>query len=149
VNLPCQLYFLMSRARQLARSTWPEAGLFVSDYDFCQDRLYACRRLSDADYRLYDEVATRVSPHIRRADVMIHLDADAAELISRIRRRGRAFEKAMDARFLDQMRRAYCPDELERAARRIIYIDTQSQDPRTPEALDRLATEIQQELDTN
>jgi deoxyadenosine/deoxycytidine kinase len=149
VNLPCQLYFLMSRARQLARSTWPEEGLVVSDYDFCQDRLYARRRLSQEDYRLYDEVAGRVSPHIRRTDVMIHLDADAAELTSRIRLRGRTFEKAMDAAFLERMRRAYYQDELEQAARRIIRIDTQRRDPRDAQVLRRLADEIRQELDAD
>jgi deoxyguanosine kinase len=149
VNLPCQLYFLMSRARQLARSTWPEAGIVVSDYDFCQDRLYARRRLSEEDYRLYDDVARRVSPHICRADVMIHLDADVPELISRIRRRGRSFEKAMDAEFLDEMRRAYYLDDLERDARRMIRIDTQRRDPRDPHVLVKLAARIQQELDTH
>ena len=40
-----QLYFLMSRVKQLALSAWPDDGTFVSDYGFCQDRIFAEIRL--------------------------------------------------------------------------------------------------------
>jgi deoxyadenosine/deoxycytidine kinase len=106
-QLPAQLYFLVSRTGQLSVASAADEGLDVSDYGFCQDRIYARVRLSEQDYRLYDRLARRVERLVRPPDVLVHLDASEAELLRRIEQRGRAFEKAMTASFLARMRGAY------------------------------------------
>ena len=106
-RLPGQLYFLMSRFHQLDLRAWPAAGTFVSDYGFCQDRIFARVRLGEDDYRLYDRLASRLEGLVRPPDVLIHLDAPVSVLMERIAGRGRGFEKVMDAEFLETMRRAY------------------------------------------
>jgi deoxyguanosine kinase len=106
-SLPCQLHFLMSRVKQLSEATWPAEGVIVSDYGFCQDRLFARARLRDEDLALYEAVAARVDGLVHRPDVVIHLDASAATLLGRIARRGREHERAMDEAFLASMREAY------------------------------------------
>ena len=106
-GLAAQIYYLMSRAKQLATSTWPHEGLCVSDYGYCQDRIFARRRLSPADLVVYERVAERIDPLVRAPDVLIHLDARTETLLERIARRGRGFEKAMTPEFLDAMRAAY------------------------------------------
>jgi deoxyadenosine/deoxycytidine kinase len=145
-NLPCQLYFLMTRARQLALCDWPEEGLAVSDYDFCQDGIYARRRLEAEDFALYRRIAVRVEPHVRKADVMIHLDAGTPELLRRIHCRGRTFEKAMTEGFLEEIRRAYHKPELDQAARRLIRVDTEKTDLRDEEEVMRLAKKVRELL---
>ena len=106
-RLPGQIYFLMSRVGQLHIASAPPDGLQVSDYGFCQDRIYARQRLSSEDYRLYDRLAGRLEGLVRRPDVLVRLDAPEEMLLERIARRGMGFERVMDAEFLKAMRQAY------------------------------------------
>ncbi len=124
-----QFYFLMSRVKQLALSAWPDDGTFVSDYGFCQDRIFAESRLSADDLALYDRVAGCVAGLVHRPDLLIHLDADAGTLLERIGARGQGFEKAMDERFLSRMREAYDCIEA-RATCPVIRIDCDAADLR-------------------
>lgn len=106
-RLPGQLCFLMSRVKQLSLAGWPAEGLFVSDYGFCQDRVYAEAKLGGDDLRLYGRVARRVERLVRPPDVLVGLDAGEDVLLERIAARGRSFERVMTAEFLSGMRAAY------------------------------------------
>jgi len=106
-RLPAQLFFLLSRVRQLSLSSWPAEGLRVSDYGFLQDRIYARLRLAGDEFKAYLSVADRVEAMVKPPDLLIHLDAPEDVLLKRIARRGRAFERAMDAGFLSAVRKAY------------------------------------------
>ena len=106
-RLPAQLYFLMSRVKQLSAAAWPAEGVLVSDYGFCQDRIYAAARLDEDELRLYDRVARRVSGLVHRPEVIVHLDAPESTLLDRIAARAREYEKAMTLDFLHAMRIAY------------------------------------------
>ena len=144
-RLPGQLYFLMSRVSQLWAGSWPGDGLFVSDYGFCQDRVYAKARLGNEDFALYDRLAARVETLVHPADVVVCLDAPTDTLLERIAARGRVHESAMTREFLDGMRREYgriasearCP---------IITVDTERTDPRDAGGLAQLAREIRAKL---
>ena len=105
--LPAQLYYLMSRIQQLSRSQLPREGLVVSDYGFCQDRIYARRQLSGEDWALYDGLARRLEALVHPPELMLYLDASPETLLRRIALRGRDFEKVIDKTFLESMRRAY------------------------------------------
>lgn len=102
--LPSQLYFLLSRAKQLSEAAWPGAGLFVSDYGFSQDRIFASAKLSAADLKTYDYVSSRLSRTIRQPDVMIHIDASVETLRRRIAGRDRSYEKTFTKNFLETLR---------------------------------------------
>ena len=106
-RLPGQLCFLVSRVRQLAVTTWPEEGLFVSDYGYCQDRIFARARLGIEEYKLYEQLARPLARVVHRPDLLIHLDAGSQTLLRRIAERGRDFERVMDGHFLDSMRAEY------------------------------------------
>ncbi len=127
--LPSQLYFLMSRVAQLSLSTWPADGLFVSDYGFCQDRIFAAARLARDDLGLYDRLACRFERLLKSPDVLVHLDAAEDTLLERIAARGREFEKAMTRQFLSAMRRAYNGVGAE-AACPVVRIDCEAVDLR-------------------
>ncbi|MDP7163481.1 MAG: deoxynucleoside kinase [Phycisphaerae bacterium] len=105
--LPAQMHFLMSRVGQLALAAWPDEGLVVSDYGFCQDRIYAAAKLSADELRLYERLARRVEGLVYDPDVIVHLDAPESVLLERISVRGRKHEKVMTSRFLQVMRIAY------------------------------------------
>jgi hypothetical protein len=107
MRLPSQLYFLVSRVKQLAAGCWPDSGLAVSDYGFCQDRIYARLLLNADDFEVYSQVAGRVSGMVHAPQLLICLDAPVGQLLRRIADRGRDYEKAMTAQFLADMQREY------------------------------------------
>lgn len=105
--LPSQLYFLFMRVRQLAVKTWPGDGLVVTDYGFCQDRLYAKIKLRKDDMEIYERLRRQVEGLVTQPRVVIHLDAAVETLLRRIEARGRPFEAAYDAGYLERLRRAH------------------------------------------
>lgn len=144
-HLPAQLYFLLSRVAQFREASWPQEGIFVSDYGFCQDRIYAGLRLSSEDWRLYDLLAKRMEEMVRLPDLLIGLDAAEEVLLARIAQRGRTFERTMTADFLAAMRKAYngvarsagCP---------VVTVDCGRTDLRRAEARGALLAEIRRRL---
>ena len=144
-RLPGQMYFLMSRVGQLSILSWPAEGLAVSDYGFCQDRIFARARLADGDFRLYERLARRVEGLVRPPDVLIHLDASVPTLLARIASRGREFEHAMDENFLSAMRDAYNAAAAEQACP-VITVDGDSTDLRLDSPRAALLAEIRQAL---
>ena len=144
-RLPGQLYFLISRVGQLSRLCWPDSGLRVSDYGFCQDRIFARVRLAADELRLYDRVARRVEGLVCAPDVLVHLDACERTLLGRIARRGRSFERVMDAAFLSAMREAY--NEAAAGARcPVIHVDCDAVDLSNDSARAEVVRRIRQEL---
>ena len=143
-RLPAQLYYLMSRVKQLALPSWPERGLRISDYGFCHDRVYARRQLAAEEWNLYDRVARRLETRIKPPDLLIHVDAAEDELLRRIGSRGRAFEGAMNADFLAELRRAYEAISGETAA--VIRLSADAMDFRDAPAMDALAGRVREQL---
>ena len=105
--LPAQLYFLFSRLSQLSRGSWPDAGVSVSDYGFCQDGVYAGQNLSAEDMIVYRRLAGPAAITVKPPDVLIYLDGSESILLERISRRGREYERAFGDDFLGAMRSAY------------------------------------------
>lgn len=145
LGLPSQLYFLLSRVRQLQRETWPSEGVRVSDYGFCQDRVYARVKLPPDDWATYQRVADRVATLVQPPAVTIHLDADPPTIQARIAGRGRGHERAMSAEFLDTMRAAY-QDDSQIGPGPVVRVDTAAVDLRHPDARAALLAEIRSYL---
>ena len=144
-KLPSQLYFVLSRVAQLSIDGWDDDGLTITDYGFCQDPIFAKLRLTQDDFALYEQLLVGLAPLVRRADLLVHLDACADTLLKRIAARGRGFEKAITTQFLSQMREAYneaapqqgCP---------VIRIDCDAVDLTRPDARGELLAQIRREL---
>lgn len=140
-RLPGQMYFLMSRAGQLSEANWPVGGLRVSDYGFCQDRIFAQVKLSADEFAVYEPIRQRIERLVHPPDMLIVLEAAVEVLLARICRRGREFERVMTAEFLGQMNRAY-----EIAAREamcpVMKIDTGKSDVRDAAYLAKVMAEI-------
>lgn len=143
--LPAQLYYLISRVSQLARTGWPDEGAAVSDYGFCQDRIYAGIKLDADELALYEQLADRLTGLVVSPSVVVHLDAPVATLQSQIVARGRLFERAMDEAFLWRIRRCYnnidgelpCP---------VIRVDCDAVDLLSPDVRRQLLEQVQSML---
>ena len=108
--LPAQLFFLFQRAQQLG--TLKQQDLFaprrVADYLFEKDRLFASLTLDSAEMSLYEQVASRLAVDPPRPDLVVYLQAPVETLLSRIARRGIAYETSgIDAVYLARLNDAY------------------------------------------
>ena len=145
-RLPGQLYFLMSRLRQLSVAHWPTKGIFISDYGYCQDRIFAALRLGADELRLYERVAKRVDGMIHPPQLLIHLDADVPCLLERIDNRGRQFEHAMNAEFLRAIRQGY-HQAVQTANCAVMAINTARRDLRDAQESAQVAASVLEALE--
>ncbi|HMV67053.1 MAG TPA: deoxynucleoside kinase [Myxococcota bacterium] len=128
--LPVQMYFLLTRWRQIDRIR--QVSLFepwvVSDYTFEKDRLFAEKTLSPEELALYDRFAQSLGERVPTPDLVVVLHAPIPVLLDRIRQRGVAGE--------DRINRAYLEDLHERYERQwarwdrcpLLYVDNVSLD---------------------
>ncbi|MHC4294843.1 MAG: deoxynucleoside kinase [Planctomycetota bacterium] len=144
-RLPAQFYFLFSRLTQLAEARWAKEGIFVSDYGFCQDRLFAKARLSEEDFRIYRRMADPVAELVHGADLIISLDASVETLLKRIAERGRNYERALTREFLAGMRAEY-EGISDRVQCPVIDVDTETLDVREAAQREQLISMIREKL---
>lgn len=104
-----QVFFLLSRFKQLSALSQPGlfAGHVVSDYLFDKDFIFAAMNLKDAEFGLYEDLYSHLSPRLSTPDLVVYLRADPDELLRRIDKRGRPFEHDMQAAYLAELTRRY------------------------------------------
>ncbi|THF84900.1 deoxynucleoside kinase [Deinococcus sp. KSM4-11] len=104
-----QVFFLLSRFKQLSALAQPGlfAGNVVSDYLFDKDFIFAAMNLRDAEFGLYEDLYSHLSPRLPTPDLVVYLRADPQELLRRIDKRGRPFEQDMQASYLAELTRRY------------------------------------------
>lgn len=107
--LPAQMFFLFARARQI--EDLRQADLFsnvrVSDYLFAKDQLFAELTLAPEEHSLYNQVVESLNVEAPVPDLVIYLQSTVDALLDRIARRGVAFERAIDRRYLEKVTEAY------------------------------------------
>jgi deoxyguanosine kinase len=136
-----QIFFLLSRYRQQVELT--QASLFsqkvVSDYIFAKDRIFAYINLNDDELALYERLVKILEKDIAKPDVVIYLQASTDELMERIQKRGRPFEKNMPRDYIDTLNRAYNHFFFHYDETPLVMVNTDSLDlPRAPEHIGRL-----------
>lgn len=107
--LPAQMFFLFARARQIEdlRQGDMFASVRVSDYLFAKDRLFAELTLRPEELGLYTQVAETLNVEAPVPDLVIYLQSSVDALLERIARRGVAFERSIDRRYLERVTDAY------------------------------------------
>ena len=106
-GLPSELFFLLSRARQLHRQAIREGETVVSDYVFEKNRIYAEMNLEAEEYEIYREVERRIERYLKGPDVVVYLYDTVERCMERINRRGREFEKSITAGWLSRLHEKY------------------------------------------
>ena len=104
-----QLFFLLNRYRQ--QQELAQQDLFnqstVADYLFDKDRIFAHLNLSEGELELYEQVYGLLNLRVARPDLVVYLQARPKVLLERIQRRGLAFEKKLDLKYLERVSAAY------------------------------------------
>jgi deoxyguanosine kinase len=104
-----QIFFLLSRFQQ--QQALFQQDLFsqstVAEYLFARDRIFATLALAPEELALYDRLYELLGPRVVKPDLVVYLQARPEVLLARIRRRGRDFERSIDAAWLEALARAY------------------------------------------
>lgn len=107
--LATQLYFLVQRIRQLTPLAQMQLfqRLHVVDYLVDKDPLFAELNLAPDEMDIYREMFRHLRPQMPRPDLVIYLQAPVDVLLARIRKRGRSYERRIDAAYLERLSAAY------------------------------------------
>ena len=109
VSLQTQLYFLLTRTRQV--QSFKQQDIFaktrVSDFMLQKDRLFAQVTLNNEEYDLYDQLYSYMTVDIPKPDLLIYLQAPVDILMKRIKKRGRDFEKYITNSYLEKLNSMY------------------------------------------
>lgn len=104
-----QTFFLLNRFSQQEEMSQPD--LFkqstISDYLFAKDRIFAYLNLDDHELALYEQIYSLLKPKIVNPDLVIFLQANSDALISRIKQRGRPYEKELSRDYIAAVNEAY------------------------------------------
>ena len=108
-GIATQLFFLFQRAHQLQelRQTDLFQPVRVADFLIDKDRLFAQVTLDHDEFRLYQQVYEHLTLEAPQPDLVIYLQAPVDVLVERIRMRGNAYERNIEAAYLEQMTQAY------------------------------------------
>ena len=74
---------------------------------FARDRIFATLTLAPEELSLYDRVYELLGPRVVKPDLVVYLQARTDVLLSRVRKRGRDFERAIDGPWLEALAKAY------------------------------------------
>ncbi len=104
-----QIFFLLSRFRQQQELFQQDLfnSVTISDYLFAKDRIFACLNLDRNELALYDRVFEALGTRVSKPDLVIYLQARVDVLLSRIKKRGREFERKIEFGYLEELVKAY------------------------------------------
>lgn len=104
-----QLSFLASRFHQQNRLQ--SLDLFhemtIADYMFEKDRIFASINLGFDELGLYDRIFNIMNLQAVKPDLVVFLQCSVDRLLANIAKRGRSYEKTIDADYLAQLSDAY------------------------------------------
>ncbi len=123
---PAQLCFLVERFKQMRELDLSSSARLtvVSDYIYEKDKLFANVNLNDEELRLYDQYYEFFADQIPTADLVIYLQATAADLKERIRKRKDPFEDQISGDYLEEMIEAYEHFFFHYKASSLLVVDT-------------------------
>jgi deoxyadenosine/deoxycytidine kinase len=107
---PLELFFMAERYKQL-KDLLQTKDMFqkvtVSDYLFTKCLLFAKVNLSDDEFVLYQKLFDIINPQVIQPDILIYLHAPVSKLKENIRKRNRAYEHAIDPKYLFLLQETY------------------------------------------
>jgi deoxyguanosine kinase len=107
LGLDSQLYFLVHRAEQLSPAALKASHLYLADYLFDQEQIYAHRLLDDRQLEVYEKVYPAFADRVCTPVLVILVQDSAQHCLDRVRRRSRPYEQGLEASFLETLIHEY------------------------------------------
>ncbi len=107
LGLACQLYFLLHRSEQLDPEHMALDCLFLSDYVFDQELVYAERCLEGDQWEIYKDIFPRYAERVASPALVIYLEDSATNCLDRVHQRNRPYEQRITLDFMGALREDY------------------------------------------
>jgi deoxyguanosine kinase len=105
--LDSQLFFLTNRTQQLGRDNLKVGNVYISDYIFEKETIYADALLESRQLALYKQIYPPFALMVSTPMLVIYLEDSAEDCLNRIHRRGRPYEQKIELQFLRRLDRDY------------------------------------------
>ncbi len=105
--LDSQLYFLTERGRQLDPDTLGRRQVFISDYVFEKELIYARRLLDAEQLALYEEIYPVFSRKVASSVLVIYMTDSVQQCLGRIHQRNRPYEQRIKEHLLEWLSSDY------------------------------------------
>jgi len=105
--LASQIYFLTSRTEQLAQDVLEKGKVYISDYVFEKELIYARQFLDKQQFELYHKTNTQFAFKVSAQVLTIYLQDSIQNCLERIHQRNRSFEQNIQPDFLQSLSNAY------------------------------------------
>lgn len=108
-----QIFFLSRRIRQHHELLTAKGRVIVQDRSLYEDaeifarNLHLSGKLTERDWKTYSELYQAISQALRPPDLIVYLRASVPVLMTRIKKRGRDYEKAMSEDYLTRLNVLY------------------------------------------
>jgi deoxyadenosine/deoxycytidine kinase len=107
---PLEMSFLADRFKQ-QRELSEQLNLFgqgvVSDYEVHKSLIFTQFTLSPDEFALYRTIFYNMMSDVQKPDLYILLKQTTPRLLANIKKRGRSYERTIDAEYLDRVRQGY------------------------------------------
>ena len=109
-SFPLELSFLADRYNQIKKEIL-NLDLFhdmlIADYYFSKSAIFSQNTLKEDEYRLFRKLFDIVFESMPRPDLYVYLHLRMKGLLKNIATRGRAYEKTIDAVYLEKIQQGY------------------------------------------
>jgi 2-amino-4-hydroxy-6-hydroxymethyldihydropteridine diphosphokinase len=99
--LDSQLFFLTGRAAQLNRDVLEKGKIYISDYVFDKERIYANRLLDARQLSLYEKIFPAFAARIVAPVLVIYPVDSVQRCMERIHKRNRPYEQKIEPQFIE------------------------------------------------
>ena len=107
LSLDSQLYFLTRRVKQLSSDILLPKHVYVSDYVFDKELIYARALLDSKQLALYEDIYEPLSKNVCNPVLVIYMHDSESGCLDRIHNRNRPYEQRIELGFLENISEHY------------------------------------------
>jgi deoxyadenosine/deoxycytidine kinase len=105
--LDSQLFFLTRRLRQMDPCRLKKKKIYISDYVFDKELIYARRLLNKQQLSMYEDIYPPIAEKVAEPVLVIYMHDSAQNCLNRIHERNRPYEQQIKLAFLKNLRDDY------------------------------------------
>jgi len=140
-----ELFFLLSRYDQ--QRGLSQGDLFtevtIADHMFQKSKIFAYLTLDDSELMIYNRLFELLNETVPKPDLVIYLQGNLDTLLRRIKKRGKAYEKAISPQYLQELSEAYSHYFYRYDETPLLVVNTNEIDfVHTPEHFDQLVEQV-------
>lgn len=145
--LDSELFFLISRAEQLSKESLLAGSVYISDYIYDKEPIFANKLLKAEQLELHSQIYPLIAAKVALPTVVVYLKDSAENCLQRIHHRRRPYEQQIKLSFLESLSEDY--DKLIESwkASPIIKIDKSSFDCTNLPDITKLAHKLKYYID--